>query len=261
MKKILLVLFCLIAICTNAFATPTLTLEGGNTSPGNTIKLALTLSTQGNQVSSISTDITYDSNLFESVIPEIGPAGSSAGKKVQYNDLGGKIIIAIFSMSNSNVINDGVVAYLNLTVKSTATGVTSLSNAASGADTNDNDIFITGNIAKIFLNMGYKILTSQSPSITVLYGEYIKVFGSAGVNTINVESGGRVECVNFPGENVINIVEDSPSYFTVYRSGATVYLESADTGTWIKIPATKTAQQLCFADGCYNLIISNGKVP
>ncbi|MBF0390739.1 MAG: hypothetical protein HQK71_11625, partial [Desulfamplus sp.] len=42
---------------------------------------------------------------------------------------------------------------------------------------------------------------------------------------------------------------------------ATVYLENLSTGTFIKIPATKTSQTLTFAGGVsYTLIINNGKV-
>ncbi|MBF0412598.1 MAG: hypothetical protein HQK70_07800 [Desulfamplus sp.] len=108
----------------------------------------------------------------------------------------------------------------------------------------------------------YKILTEQSSQLTVNYGEYIKVFGSAGVNIINVKSGGRVQCVNFVGSNVVNIDDDSAG-FTVYRSGAMVYLENSTTGKRIKIPATKTAQTLKFGNSIndsFELIITNGKV-
>ncbi|MBF0412127.1 MAG: C10 family peptidase [Desulfamplus sp.] len=105
----------------------------------------------------------------------------------------------------------------------------------------------------------YKVLTSQSPQLTVNYGEYVKVFGSSGINTVNVKSGGRVECANFAGANVVNI-DDYASYFMIHRSGATVYLESNTKGTKIKIPATKTSQTLNFGDKNFNLVISNGKV-
>ncbi|MBF0113058.1 MAG: C10 family peptidase [Desulfamplus sp.] len=105
----------------------------------------------------------------------------------------------------------------------------------------------------------YKVLTAQSNQLTINYGDYVKVFGS-GANTINIKSGGRVECVNFIGSNVLNI-EDSSSDFTVYRSGATVYLESSTKGTKIKIPATKISNTFNFAGGIsYELVISNGKV-
>ncbi|MGD9732996.1 MAG: putative Ig domain-containing protein [Desulfamplus sp.] len=107
----------------------------------------------------------------------------------------------------------------------------------------------------------YLVLTDSSVPFTIPYGSYTQVTGSAGVNTINVESGARVEFRNFIGANVVNFLEDSASDFTVRRSGATVYFESAAKGTTVKIPATKTAQNIKFAGGgIYNLVISNGKV-
>ncbi|MBF0377022.1 MAG: hypothetical protein HQK72_06020 [Desulfamplus sp.] len=264
MKKIIFTIFCLIAISTNAFATPTLTLKGKNSTAGSTIKLALTLAGSGGQLASISSDIAYNPDLFESVTAEIGAAGTSAGKEISSNIINGnKLRIGIFSITNNNLINDGVVAYINLKAKSSAAGTASLENSASGSDTTGQEIAITGNTAQIsFGSSGgtsYKVLTAQSSSLTVNSGETVKVFGSGG-NTITLESGGKAECVNFIGENVVNI-EESASGFTVRRSGATVYLENTTTGTSIKIPATKTSQTLTFAGGVsYPLIISNGKV-
>ncbi|MBF0413786.1 MAG: hypothetical protein HQK70_13905 [Desulfamplus sp.] len=74
-----------------------------------------------------------------------------------------------------------------------------------------------------------------------------------------MKSGGRVECVNFAGSNIVNL-EDKASDFKVYRSGGTVYLKNATSCTLVKIPATKTPQTLNFPDSNFELIISNGKV-
>lgn len=105
----------------------------------------------------------------------------------------------------------------------------------------------------------YKVLTDSSSDYTILSGANTKVYGSAGVNTIIVESGAKVECINFVGSNLITIKE-SKSQFTIKRSGATVYLNNASTGTQIKIPATQTQQILKFTDGTYTLSIKAGKV-
>jgi hypothetical protein len=86
----------------------------------------------------------------------------------------------------------------------------------------------------------------------------VKVFGSSGVNTVNVASGARAECINFPGQNQININENS-SNFTVKRSGAMVTLQSS-TGTMVKIPATLTNQTIKFTDRSFMLVITGGKV-
>ncbi|MBF0412282.1 MAG: hypothetical protein HQK70_06185 [Desulfamplus sp.] len=269
MKTKLFLLFAIMTICTNAFAANTLTLESKNAKSGSTIQLALTLS-QASQISAISTDISYDSNIFESANAEIGPVGLNAGKTIVSKDMGDKIRVVILSIANNDIISDGVVAYLILTIKQNSTGTAYLKNIASGADPNGEEVVITGNTAQISFTdepvielpenvTSYKVLTDNSLPLNILKGQYVQVFGSAGVNTINVESGGRVELRNFVGSNVVNI-EDNSSDFTVYRSGATVYLKNSITGTLIKIPATFTVQKLCFADDCYNLVISGGKV-
>ena len=104
----------------------------------------------------------------------------------------------------------------------------------------------------------YEVLTDHSFPLTIQYGEYVKVYGSTGGNTINVEPGARVMCMNFISLNTLNI-EGETFDFTVSRSGAMVTLESIE-GTLIKIPATKSAQTLNFSDGSSILLISNGKV-
>ena len=105
----------------------------------------------------------------------------------------------------------------------------------------------------------YEVLTLESNELTVYFGEYIKVFGSGSGDTVNIESGGRADCSNFSGANVINIEEDSTG-FTVHRSGATVYFENATTGTSIKLPATNTSQTISFTDGSCSLAIESDQV-
>ncbi len=104
----------------------------------------------------------------------------------------------------------------------------------------------------------YFVLTTDSEPLTLPSGSHVQVFGSTGSNIINIEAGARVQCLNFVGSNEINIEEVS-SLFTVYRSGATVYLNSS-TGTLIQIAATLTSQTIQFADGSSELVISDGNV-
>ena len=102
------------------------------------------------------------------------------------------------------------------------------------------------------------VLTDDSAPLTLSLGEYAQIFGSTGMNTVNLETGARAQCLNFVGPNQINLEEDS-SQFTVYRFGATIYLNSS-AGTLIKIPATQTTQTIRFADGSSGLVITDGKV-
>ncbi len=104
----------------------------------------------------------------------------------------------------------------------------------------------------------YFVLTKDSVPFYLPAGSYVQVYGSDGVNTINVEEYARLQCQNFIGENEINI-EEASSEFTVYRSGATVYLNST-SGTRVEIAATETPQTLRFADGSLVLEIVAGDV-
>ncbi|MBF0203032.1 MAG: fibronectin type III domain-containing protein [Desulfamplus sp.] len=123
----------------------------------------------------------------------------------------------------------------------------------------DNQFFTTTALTLPENVNAYNVLKEQSNQCSINYGEYVRVFGASGGSIINVQSGGRVECVNFVGSNVVNI-DDQSGDFTVRRSGAMVYLSNATTGTLVKIPATKTSQAINFADCSYSLVITNGKV-
>lgn len=148
-------------------------------------------------------------------------------------------------------------AYDANTTTSARTGTITVT--ATGATGSPKSVTVTQAAGAISNLTSIKVLNDNSAPLTINYGEYVKVFGSAGGNDLNVLSGGRVECVNFVGSNNITIA-DERSDFTVYRSGATVYLKNATTGTFIKIPATKQTQNLNFSDGGLLLSISNGKV-
>ncbi|MGD9732351.1 MAG: C13 family peptidase [Desulfamplus sp.] len=104
----------------------------------------------------------------------------------------------------------------------------------------------------------YAVLTENSPAITVAEGVHVKVIGSAGANIVNVGSGAKVECINFPGQNQI-IIDEASSNFTVKRSGAVVILQNQASGTMVKIPASAANQTIKFTtdDKSFTLVISN----
>jgi len=104
----------------------------------------------------------------------------------------------------------------------------------------------------------YIILSNGSAPVTLSSQNPVTVFGSSGINTITIKAGAQVKCYNFVGENVINFTETF-SQFTISRSGATVYL-SSNGKTNVRIPATRTAQTLGFADMSLKLVITDNKV-
>ncbi|MBF0234164.1 MAG: LamG domain-containing protein [Desulfamplus sp.] len=114
----------------------------------------------------------------------------------------------------------------------------------------------TGDLPEII--QSYLVLTDNSAPFYLSAGNYVQSFGSEGSNTVNVEKYARVQFRNFIGSNIVNI-EEASSEFTVYRSGATLYLNST-SGTRIEIAATATPQILKFADGSLQFAIHDGNV-
>ena len=103
------------------------------------------------------------------------------------------------------------------------------------------------------------VLTSSSPdAIIEANSQSITVYGTKESNSITVETGAKVELVNFPGENTITFESDT-SNFKVFRSGATVsFLGDYDTA--LKIPATTQPQTINFTDKSGILKIESGRI-
>ena len=271
--KILAVLTVIIVFSVvSTMAQPALTISSTEVEQGDTFQLELTLDSDGGVVSALSTDITFDASVIQITGAEIGPAADFVDKMIIDNDVAaGTYRLGILSMSNNDAIGNGIVAYINGIVDNAASDqIVTISQNASGSDPNGLDITVSSSGAALTIGSGggsnelpeniqtYIILTDDSVPLTLPYGSYIQVFGSTNTNTINIEAGARVQFLNFVGPNEINIKEAS-SLFTVYRSGATVYLTSS-TGALISIAATTTSQTLRFADGSSELVISGGNV-
>jgi uncharacterized protein (TIGR02145 family) len=90
------------------------------------------------------------------------------------------------------------------------------------------------------------ILTRTSPNHTVISGSDDKIYGTSSSNQITLESGAQAELINFPGQNVIEILAASDG-FTLFRSGTLVNFQVTD-GTVLKIPATTDVQTIDFTD-------------
>lgn len=103
------------------------------------------------------------------------------------------------------------------------------------------------------------ILTPTFPDITITTSSNAVVYGTTDPNHIIIESGAKVELLNFSGQNTIQIQSDS-SEFTVSRSGASVTFTGSG-GTILKMPATKDTQIISFSDGeRYELRIHDNQV-
>ena len=86
-------------------------------------------------IAGVSTDITFDDNYLDFTGATIGPAGSAGGKAVSFNLLSpGVVRIGVFTEGNTTPIGDGVVAYVNFTLKKNPVGGVDLTNLCSASD-------------------------------------------------------------------------------------------------------------------------------
>lgn len=264
-----LVIFTLISVFSVAsvMAQPSLMISSTEAKPGGTFTLELTLDSNGKEISAISTDIIFDASILLIADAEIGPAANAAGKMIFQNNVSdGKYRVGILSISNNDAIEDGVVAYLSGSVGNAAPEQTvKIFQAASASDPKGLDITISSPDADLTIGgklpeeiETYVVLKEGFETYTVADKSYAQVFGSTHRNIVNIKSGGRVQFMNFIGSNELNI-EESSAHFTVYRSGATVYLNSS-AGTLIEIAATRTGQKLRFTNGSSDLVISAGNI-
>lgn len=102
------------------------------------------------------------------------------------------------------------------------------------------------------------VLTETAPDAHIASGFPTRVYGTAINNTITVESGGKVELINFPGNNTVTIRSNVENFF-ISRAGATVTIEGYD-GTDLKLPATSTPQTINFNNASGTLLIDSGQV-
>ena len=226
-----------------------------NTDKAGTIKVA-----QGGQV-----EFQQFSGAYIVILEEDSSdfmVSSAGNNRVNLTSSNGTIVSIVASTSAQTIyFNDGR-SLLSISNGTLMLGTQNIETTASVAASPSNNDQPPANTPAAPANINtFLALTDASAELSIPYGAYAKIYGSTGANAISLKSGAKVECINFVGANVINIVDDSASDFTVRRSGATVYFESSAKGTTIKIPATKTIQSINFNGGVsYNLVISNGKV-
>jgi len=155
-QTILVVFVVLFSFTGTTLAGNFLNLDSLQAFPGKTITIPVILERGGkdNKLSAISTDISFDSSLFENPQVKIGEAAGAAGKNIITNRLSqGKIRIAIISMTNNIPIKDGVIVLLQLKIKANAkAGIAILSQVASASSPEGVKIEIQGKSGRITIN-------------------------------------------------------------------------------------------------------------
>ncbi|MGD9732110.1 MAG: hypothetical protein AB7U45_08000 [Desulfamplus sp.] len=234
-----------------AQASAILTMQSINCGGGSAaVQIPLTLQTHGENIAALHVDIHIDKNLFQITNVSAGTAAAAADKIIAGNQFDEDTYrIGVISTDSINNMTDGIIAYVNLLINDLSEPQIISLYVEYIIASNP-----TGNYIDIEPH-NYIILTDNYPEFNIASGSHCIVFGSAGINTIKVESGANVECINFPGKNQINIEENSADCL-IRRSGAAVYI-SGSNGTKIKLPASKTEQTLRFKDGSSSLVITN----
>jgi hypothetical protein len=87
--------------------------------PGTTVTVPLILrNAPGYQISTLSSDITFDVHKLENPVVNIGPAADSAGKTILSNVVSpGVFRIGIISMGEPTLIGDGIAANVSFDIK------------------------------------------------------------------------------------------------------------------------------------------------
>jgi len=126
--------------------------------PGSTVTIELELiSEAGVDISSLASDINYDPTVLSNPSARIGVAAEEANKSVITNEIGEDTFrLAIYSINNTNLIPDGVVAMITFDVNANAEIGTEIqvTQEASASDPEANDIFLEGRSGKITITNG-----------------------------------------------------------------------------------------------------------
>ncbi|MBF0257949.1 MAG: VWA domain-containing protein [Desulfamplus sp.] len=193
----------------------------------SSVSLDLDLDTNGNQIASVSADITYDSSLLEAPSATIGAEGSNAGKEVVIEEVASDsdsgslktFRIGVVSKEDSHyesIIQSGVVASVRFSVVSTvssgaSTVLTIKTSEASNSD--GNRITVEGNAGTI--DFGSCCLGDcdgingvEESEVTAAYDQFLGVSPPSGCNDRN---GDGVISINELQSIIINFLEKTCS--------------------------------------------------
>jgi hypothetical protein len=181
-----------------AWAQPALNLLAVSSQPSGTpISPRITLADSAvTGITAVTMDISYDTAKLTNPVATIGPSGSEGGKYVLSSiPASGVFRIGIISLSNSNLIGDGVVASVKFDIKPGAAGShISLSYEANASDAKGRPVALnrdTGSITVSPLPVclvgspatyysrlvdAYNAISSDNPEIQTLQGTLTEMF-------------------------------------------------------------------------------------
>jgi hypothetical protein len=191
---------------------PALNLGTASGAPGATVTIPMTLANvPGANISAVGMDIGYDPTILANPNATIGPAGSAAGKSViKSTPSTGVFRVGALSITDNNLIADGIVINVTFTIKSTAAqGQITLTNTPSASNQNGDAITVTG----------------TNGTITVINTRYTLTTNITGKGTItNIEPNGptfscdAANCTNYFDVNSLFTLHATPSSGYIFNN-------------------------------------------
>jgi uncharacterized protein (TIGR03437 family) len=143
--------------------TGSLTLSSATTAAGGSASLSLTLSSlSGSQPAAIQWTLTYNAAAISSIAAAAGTSTTTAGDSPACVSAAGSYT-CIISGLNSNTLQNGTVATINVTLAPTATGVIAVGLTNSlGASTSGTAIALTGSGGSITVSPAAPVISSAT---------------------------------------------------------------------------------------------------
>src|SRR5579871_2623585 len=205
--------------------TDSLALSSGTTAANGTVSLNLTLTSPvGNEPAALQWTLTYPSSNVVSISAVAGSAATNAGKTLTCSS-GSGTYSCIASGMNANIISNGTVAVVNLTI---ASGVSSTTLGISGMAAS-----ATGN--SITLASTGSVLVS-SPTV----GPIAPINGSGASATFSMTLNGGSLPLSYGYVFITNSTGSQNCWFYYDRPSSTILLQS-DAGTYNSSAALGTS--------------------
>jgi hypothetical protein len=172
-----------------AWAQPVLNLIAVSSQPGGTpINPQITLADSSvTGITAIAMDIGYDTAKLTNPVAAIGSSGSNAGKLVlSSSPAAGVFRLGIISLTNSNLISDGVVASVKFDIKSGAAGShIALSYKGSASDAKGRPVTLSGDTGSITVSP-LPVCLVGSPA--TYYSRLVDAYGAISADNSEIQT-------------------------------------------------------------------------
>src|ERR1039457_1836110 len=195
-----------VALCAFSFAATgqtSLVLSSGAATPGGTASLALSLANLGGtQVAALQWTLNYPSSSISGITVTAGPASTTAAKTLYCSGSGGTYSCLAVGI-NSDIIGDGVVANVQLSLTTSATSVDITLSDALGASLAGDAIPVSTTGATLTVVPLVPVLTSLTCNPASLQAQQnsscmVSLSANAGVGGITVNLSSNLPTLTIP---------------------------------------------------------------